>query len=154
MAYRSGFPTPPAGDAGAILILAGIELGVAEVAERGRSRLFALPALATALTLPLVSVVLSLPGGWQGDEPLFVLFAAGTLYAATCGRMRWKNLGLCGRRPLQRSALGALGARRLEAGRFPAVLPCAGRFHDDPLRRGQPLASWALPRSTPSVASA
>ena len=92
-AYRSGFSPPPLGDASALLILAGIELGVAEVVNQGRPRLFAFPALATGLAVPLVSVLLSLRGGWLRDEPLFVLFAAGTLYAATCGRMRWKSLG-------------------------------------------------------------
>ncbi len=91
-AFRSGFNLPPSGDSTAILILAGIDLGIAEIAGRGR-RLFALPALATGLFLPLISVALSFRNGWIGDEPLFVLFAAGTFYAATCGRMRWKMLG-------------------------------------------------------------
>ena len=92
VAYRAGCSAPPGGDAAAILILAGIDLGVAEVADRYRKRLFALPALAVGLALPLVSVILSFRGGLVGDEPTFVLFAAGTLYAASCSRMRWKGL--------------------------------------------------------------
>ncbi len=91
-ALRAGVAVPPSADSTAMLILAAIELGVAEVAGRGR-RLFALPALAAGLTLPLLSVGLSLRHGAIGDVPLFTLFAAGTFYAATCGRMRWRPLG-------------------------------------------------------------
>ena len=97
------------GDASAMLILAGIDLGVAEVAGRGR-RLFALPALVAGLALPLVSVGLALRGGLIGDESLFVLFAAGTFYAATCGRLRWKGLGYAAA-VLYNAALWVLWAR-------------------------------------------
>ena len=54
-AFRSGFALPPSADSTAMLILAGVDLGIAEVAGRGR-RLFALPALAVGLALPLISV--------------------------------------------------------------------------------------------------
>jgi hypothetical protein len=93
VAYRSGFAMSPMGDSAAMLILAGIDLGVAEVAGRVRRRVFALPALAAGLVLPLIAVVLAVRNGPLGEEPLFVLFAAGTFYAATCGRLRWKPLG-------------------------------------------------------------
>ncbi len=46
--------------------------------------------------------------------------------------------GLCRGRALQRRALGVLGPRRVETGRFSAPLPGAGRDLDDPVRRGQP----------------
>jgi hypothetical protein len=92
-AFRSGFNVPQSTDSAALLILAGIELGVAEIAGRGRQRLFALPALVAGLALPLLSVGLSLRNGLIGDESLLILFAAGTFYAAVCGRMRWKSLG-------------------------------------------------------------
>jgi hypothetical protein len=91
-AFRSGFAMSPMGDASAMLILAGIDLGVAEVAGRGR-RLFAMPALVAALALPILSVGLTLRRGVIGEESMFFLFAAGTFYAATCGRLRWKGLG-------------------------------------------------------------
>jgi tetratricopeptide (TPR) repeat protein len=109
VAFRAGFASPPMGDAAAILILAGVDLGIAEVAGRGR-RLFALPALATGLALPLISVGLAFRNGPIGDEPLFVLFAAGTFYAATCGRMRWKTLGYAAAL-LYNAALWVLWAR-------------------------------------------
>jgi len=108
-AFRSGYPISPMGDAAAMLILAGIDLGVAEVAGRGR-RAFALPALATGLALPLISVGLSLRGGPIGDQPMFVLFAAGTFYAATCGRLRWRGLGYAAA-VLYNAALWMLWAR-------------------------------------------
>ena len=92
-AFRSGFPLPRGGDSTAMLLLSGIDLGIAEIAGRGRRRLFALPAMATGLILPLVSVGLALWHGVIGEESLVVLFAAGTFYAATCARMRWKSAG-------------------------------------------------------------
>lgn len=76
-----------------MLLLAGIDLGIAEIAGRARRRLFALPAMATGLILPLVSVGLALRHGAIGEESLFILFAAGTFYAATCARMQWKSAG-------------------------------------------------------------
>jgi hypothetical protein len=108
-AYRSGFPMSPMGDASAMLILAGIDLGVAEVAGRGR-RWFALPTLVAGLALPLISVGLSLRGGPIGEVPMFVLFAAGTFYAATCGRLRWRGLGYAAA-VLYNAALWVLWAR-------------------------------------------
>ena len=92
-AFRSGFALPPSADSTAMLILAGIDLGIAEVAGRGRRRLFALPAFATGLALPLISVGLALRHGVLGEETLFVLFAAGTFFAATGARMQRKALG-------------------------------------------------------------
>ena len=47
-AFRSAFALPAGGDSTAMLILAGVDLGVAEIAGRARRRLFALPALLTA----------------------------------------------------------------------------------------------------------
>jgi tetratricopeptide (TPR) repeat protein len=110
VAFRSAFALPAEGDSTAMLILAGVDLGIAEVAGRARRRLFALPALATALALPLVSVGLALRHGVIGDESLFILFAAATFYAASCGRMRWKSLGY-GAALLYNAALWVLWSR-------------------------------------------
>ncbi len=108
-AYRSGFAVPPMGDPAALLILAGVDLGVAEVAGRGR-RWFALPTLAAGLALPLISIGLAARDGVIGDGPLFVLFAAGTFYAATSGRLRRKGLGYAAA-VLYNAALWVLWAR-------------------------------------------
>lgn len=92
-AFRSGFSVPQVGDSLAMLLLAGIDLGIAEITGRGGRRLFAIPAFAAGLALPLLSVGLSLRNGLISEQNLFVLFAAGTFYAATSGRLKWKSLG-------------------------------------------------------------
>jgi hypothetical protein len=109
-AYRAGFAVTPMGDSSAMLVLAGIDLGIAEVAGRARRRVFALPALSAGLVLPLIAVMLALGSGRIGEEPLFVLFASGTFYAATCVRLRWKMLGYAAA-VLYNAALWVLWAR-------------------------------------------
>ena len=137
-AFRSGLALPAGWDATAMLLLAGIDLGIAEIAGRGRGRLFALPALMTGLALPLVSVGLALAHGPVGGESLFVLFAAGTFYAAACGRMRWKALGYAAAVLYNAAPLGLVERIRPAPGRGPGTFPRAGRVLDDPFRRGQP----------------
>jgi len=92
-AFRAGIAIPEGGDSTAMLILSGLNLGVAEIAGRGGRRLFALPAMATGLVLPMLSVGLAMRNGPVGEESLFVLLAAGTFYAATTARLGWKPLG-------------------------------------------------------------
>ena len=91
-ACRAGFAVPAAADSMVVLILAGLDLGIAEITGRFRQTIHAWPALAAGLILPMASVALALRHGWLSDEALFVLLAAGAFYAMAGGRLGRKSI--------------------------------------------------------------
>jgi hypothetical protein len=91
VAYRRGWPLPIGSDAVVLLILAALDLGLAEVFERLGLRLFARPAIGAAVLLPAVSLGLALGSGPLSDETQFLLGATAAFYALAGVRLRHRG---------------------------------------------------------------
>ncbi|MFO0957930.1 MAG: tetratricopeptide repeat protein [Isosphaeraceae bacterium] len=93
LAYRRGFPEPGLGDSTVLLVLATIELGLAEALNRSGRRHFGLPAFGAATILPVIGVVLAARDGVTGDRAMFAACASAAFYAIVWGRTGRRPFG-------------------------------------------------------------
>jgi hypothetical protein len=91
--FRMCYRWPITADAAVLTLLGYIDLGLAEVLERGEQRIYARPARYSSLVLPVLPLLQLAWVGATKEVTLFHLLAAAIFYSVACGQMRWKWLG-------------------------------------------------------------
>jgi tetratricopeptide (TPR) repeat protein len=91
--YRLAVPRPIAFDVIVFTLLGYLDLGIAEVLDRQKLKIYARPARFLSLMLPSLALFEVIGRGGMNEVDLFHLLAAGTFYGIACGRLRWKTLG-------------------------------------------------------------
>ncbi len=91
--FRMAYPWPIAADAAVLTLLGYLDLGLAELLERQRQKIYARPVRLSSLILAVLPLLQLLWIGGTKEVALFHLVAAATFYSVACGQMRWKSLG-------------------------------------------------------------
>jgi len=91
--YRLAYARPIEFDAVVLTLLGYLDLGIAEVLEQLRLKIYSRPARYFSLILPVLPLLQFLFDRGLDELSLFHLLAAATFYAIACGQLRWKSLG-------------------------------------------------------------
>ena len=91
--YRTAFTISAAADAALLTLCGYLDLGIAEVMQRLKLKLYARPTLYFSLVMPLIPLALASRDLKFDDVDLFYLFTAATFYGVACYKMQWKTLG-------------------------------------------------------------
>jgi tetratricopeptide (TPR) repeat protein len=91
--YRLAFPLTPAAEAAILTLIGYLDLGIAEVMERLKLRLYARPTAYFSLVMPLIPLVLEVRQMRIDEVHLFLVFASATFYGVACYKLQWRSLG-------------------------------------------------------------
>jgi hypothetical protein len=83
----------PALDAALLMLFGFADLGISQLLERQKLRLYARPTFYASLLMPLIPLGQALARGSLDEASLFVLFSAGSFYGVVCWQTGWKSLG-------------------------------------------------------------